>query len=80
MEQEQIFFDACSPGAKMPYVEEMLDYLNDKGIRTDVISNFSISENAQTRLKTDIIRSGFASVKKLSALYRSPTWAAEFMR
>lgn len=47
-ELEEIEWNAASPGAVMPGVEEMLDYLNDVGIRTAVISNIGWSGNALT--------------------------------
>lgn len=45
---EEIEWNAASEGAVMPYTEEMLDYLNDNGIRTAVISNIGWSGNALT--------------------------------
>ena len=47
-ELEEIEWNAASPGAVMPGVEDMLDYLNDVGIRTAVISNIGWSGNALT--------------------------------
>ncbi len=38
-EAERIIWNGISEGAVMPYVSEMLDYLNKNGIRTAVISN-----------------------------------------
>lgn len=45
-ELEEIEWNAASPGAVMPGVEEMLDFLDDIGIRTAVISNIGWSGNA----------------------------------
>lgn len=47
-ELEEIEWNAASEGAVMPYAEEMLDYLNENGIRTAVISNIGWSGNALT--------------------------------
>lgn len=38
-EAEKIIMNGISKGGVMPHAEEMLDYLNAKGIRTGVISN-----------------------------------------
>lgn len=38
-EAERIIMNGISQGAAMPYADTMLDYLNEKGIRTAVISN-----------------------------------------
>jgi putative hydrolase of the HAD superfamily len=38
-ELERVFWDACSPGARVPYIEELLTYLRKRNIRTAVISN-----------------------------------------
>lgn len=48
LEQETVFWTAASSGAVMPYAEEMLDYLNENGIRTAVISNLVWSGEALT--------------------------------
>ncbi len=40
-EAERIIWNGISEGAVMPYASEMLDYLNENGIRTAVISNIS---------------------------------------
>ncbi len=42
-EAERIIWNGISEGAVMPYTAEMLDYLNDNGIRTAVISNLNWS-------------------------------------
>ncbi len=42
-EAERIIWNGISEGAVMPYVSEMLDYLNKNGIRTAVISNICFS-------------------------------------
>ena len=47
-ELEEIEWNAASPGAVMPGAVKMLDYLNDIGIRTAVISNIGWSGNALT--------------------------------
>ena len=39
LEQEIVFWSAATPGAVVPYADTMLDYLNNAGIRTAVISN-----------------------------------------
>ncbi|MBD5130495.1 MAG: HAD hydrolase-like protein [Ruminococcaceae bacterium] len=48
LERESVFWTAASNGAVMPYAEEMLDYLNENGIRTAVISNLVWSGEALT--------------------------------
>lgn len=39
LEEEIVFWTAATPGAITPNADKMLDYLNDSGIRTAVISN-----------------------------------------
>lgn len=46
VETEQIILNGISKGAVMAYAAEMLDYLNEKGIRTAVISNLNWSGEA----------------------------------
>ena len=45
---EQIFWENACPGAVMPNVAEMLDFLHEQGIRTGVISNIGWSGCALT--------------------------------
>lgn len=47
-EAERIIWNGISEGAVMPYAAEMLDYLDDNGIRTAVISNLNWSGDALT--------------------------------
>jgi putative hydrolase of the HAD superfamily len=47
-EAEKILWDNVSTGALMPNVENMLDYINAKGIRSGVISNIGWSGAALT--------------------------------
>lgn len=49
-EAEKIIMNGISQGGVMPFAEEMLDYLNAKGIRTGVISNNCFSGNALNAL------------------------------
>lgn len=46
LEHEIIFWTAASQGAIMPYADKMIDYLNQTGIRTAVISNNAWSGEA----------------------------------
>ncbi|MGM9662230.1 MAG: HAD family hydrolase [Oscillospiraceae bacterium] len=39
LEREIVFHNAASPGAVVPWAGEMLDYLNEAGVRTGVVSN-----------------------------------------
>lgn len=48
LEMETVFWNAASMGAMMPNADKMLDYLNEKGIRTAVISNLLWSGEALT--------------------------------
>ena len=48
LEMENVFWNAASMGAMMPNADKMLDYLNEKGIRTAVISNLLWSGEALT--------------------------------
>lgn len=48
-ELEEIEWNAASAGAVMPYVEQMLEYLHESGIRTAVISNIGWSGQALTK-------------------------------
>lgn len=47
-EAEELAWEHASVGGKMPYVEEMLAYLHEQGIRTGVISNIGWSGKALT--------------------------------
>ena len=47
-EVENILWNNTSPGGRMPYVEEMLHFLHERGIRTGVISNIGWSGKALT--------------------------------
>lgn len=47
-ELEEIEWNAASMGAVMPHAEQMLNYLNESGIRTAVISNIGWSGQALT--------------------------------
>lgn len=47
-ELEEIEWNAAAEGAVMPYADKMLDYLNECGIRTAVISNIGWSGRALT--------------------------------
>lgn len=47
-ELERVYWDNASAGYPMPNIEKLLSYLNEKGIRSAVISNISFSENALT--------------------------------
>lgn len=46
LEMETVFWNGCSMGALMPDTDKMIDYLNQKGIRTAVISNLLWSGDA----------------------------------
>ena len=49
-EAEEIIMNGISQGAIMPHADKLLDYLNSKGIRTGVISNYCFSGNALKKL------------------------------
>lgn len=52
LEMETVFWDGASAGAVMPGADKMLDYINQSGIRSAVISNLLWSGEALTeRLK-----------------------------
>ena len=46
LEMETVFWDAASAGAIMPDADKLIDYLNQSGIRTAVISNLLWSGEA----------------------------------
>ncbi len=46
---EQVLWDNTSLGITMPYIEELLKYLDETGIRTGVISNIGWSGEALTQ-------------------------------
>ncbi|WP_124100607.1 HAD family hydrolase [Ruminococcus sp. Marseille-P6503] len=48
-EMETVFWDSASVGAIMPDADRMIDYLNEKDIKTAVISNLSWSGEALTK-------------------------------
>lgn len=49
LEMETVFWNAASMGAVMPDADKMLDYLNENGIRSAVISNLLWSGEALTQ-------------------------------
>lgn len=42
-EAEDIFWNATSHGQTMPHVEKMIEYINEQGLRSGVVSNISVS-------------------------------------
>ncbi|MCI9457755.1 MAG: HAD-IA family hydrolase [Oscillospiraceae bacterium] len=48
-EVETVLWDNTSPGGKMPYISELLEFLERSQIRTGVISNIGWSGNALAR-------------------------------
>lgn len=48
-EAEEILWDNISPGAVMSNADTMIDYINDNGIRSGVISNIGWSGSALTK-------------------------------
>lgn len=48
LEMEIVFWNGASPGAVMPGAEQMIDYINQKKIRSAVISNLLWSSEALT--------------------------------
>ena len=48
-EQERVFWENSSPAATMPNAAKMLDYLDQNGIRSGVISNIMFSGSALKR-------------------------------
>lgn len=49
VEMESVFWDNASSGAIMPGADKLLDYLNENGIRTAVISNLLWSSDVLTQ-------------------------------
>lgn len=49
-EAEEIIMNGISQGGIMPYADRLIDYLNEKGIRTGIISNNCFSGNALKKL------------------------------
>jgi len=49
-EAEEIIMNGISQGGIMPHADRLVDYLNEKGIRTGVISNNCFSSNALEKL------------------------------
>lgn len=43
---ETVFFDGLTPGGLMPGADGLMDYINDRGIRSGVISNIPFSGEA----------------------------------
>ena len=48
-EVERIYWEATTKGEIMPHIDELIDYLNENGIRTGVVSNIGWSESALTQ-------------------------------
>lgn len=74
LEMETVFWDGASMGAVMPNADKMLDYINEKGIRSAVISNLLWSGDALTvRLNRLLPRNKFEFVMTSSDyLMRKP--------
>ena len=49
-EAEEIIMNGISEGGIMPHADRLIDYLNERGIRTGVISNNCFSSNALKKL------------------------------
>ncbi len=73
-EMETVFWNGTSMGAMMPEADVMLDYINEKGIRSGVISNLMWSgESLTERLNRLLPRNKFEFVMTSSDyLYRKP--------
>lgn len=73
-EVEEIYWNATTPGAVMPHIEELIDFLNDEGIRTGVLSNIGWSEKAlANRINRLIPRNRFEFVIATSEyVFRKP--------
>lgn len=74
LEMEIVFWNGASSGAIMPDADKMLDYINEKGIRSAVISNLLWSGDALTeRLNRLLPRNRFEYVMTSSDyLVRKP--------
>lgn len=74
-EVERILWENASPGAPMPNVETMLDYIHANKIRSGVISNIGWSGTALTeRIRRLLPRSKFEFVMASSEyLFRKPS-------
>ena len=74
LEMEIVFWNGASSGAIMPDADKMLDYINEKGIRSAVISNLLWSGDALTeRLNRLLPRNRFEYVMTSSDyLFRKP--------
>lgn len=46
IEIEKILWDNAAPGSLMPGIETLIDYINERGIRSGVLSNISFSEES----------------------------------
>jgi len=81
---EQVFWDALSLGAVMPNADKMLDYINEKGIRSAVISNIGWSGKAlcerldrllpQNRFELVIASSDYMFRKPNRLLFANEVW------
>ncbi|MDR3311245.1 MAG: HAD-IA family hydrolase [Oscillospiraceae bacterium] len=59
-ELSRVFWDGCSDCAVMPHIEELLEYLQTRGIRTGVISNLTHSgDTLRGRIDRMLPRNGF---------------------
>ena len=74
LEMETVFWNGCSMGALMPDADKMIDYLNQKGIRSAVISNLLWSSDSLTeRLNRLLPNNRFEFVMTSSDyLFRKP--------
>ena len=71
---ERIYWNATTKGDVMPHIEELIDHLNNNGIRTAVVSNIGWSEEALTeRINRLIPRNKFEFVIATSEyIFRKP--------
>ena len=74
-EVETMLWDVSAPGAIMPHVDEVLEHINAKGIRSGVISNISWSGRALTeRINRLLPRNKFEFIIASSEyMFRKPS-------
>lgn len=73
-ELDSLFWDAAAPGEIMPKADQMISYINQRGVRSGVISNISLSENTlESRINRLLPDNRFEFIMASSEyVYRKP--------
>ncbi len=73
-EIDRVFWEHAAPGSPMPGIDQVISYMNEKGIRSGVISNISFAESTLAdRINRLIVNNRFEFIMASSEyVYRKP--------